>query len=1061
VYRLLFFFVAEDRGLLLDPTADAAAGDRFERHYSTARLRRLAERHRGTRHGDLWEAFRLVMRLLGEDRGCPGLALPALGSFLWSRAAIEHLDAASLANAELLEAVRALAFVEYGGARRNVDYRNLGTEELGSVYEALLALHPSVNVDAAVFSLAAGAGNEQKMTGSYYTHPSLVQGLLNSALDPVLDEAARSAHPEAAILDLKVCDPACGSGHFLVAAAHRIARRLALVTTGDAEPSPEATRKALRRVISRCIYGVDMNEIAVELCKVALWMEALEPGRPLSFLDHHIQCGNSLIGATPALLSGGIPDDAFRPIEGDDSAFAAARRRENRADRRTGQGRMTELLVAEPGAAYDVLPDRLARLEEIPDDSIASVQQKESEYRRLAASADHVRARLVADTWCAAFFWRKTADAPPPVTHDLFMRVREDPAGMPEAVRGEVARLAGQYRFFHWHVAFPQVFRVPASERPENERAGWSGGFDVVLGNPPWERVKLQEKEFFEAAGRTDIANARNKAERRRLIGRLRTEDEALWGKYLERLRASEAESHFLRNSGRYPFTGRGDVNTYAVFAEDMRTLVSAGGRVGCIVPTGIATDDTTRHFFADLVAARSLASLYDFENREKLFPAVDSRMKFCLLTVTGPARPVPQAEFVFFAHTTADLADTERRFTLAPEDFELLNPNTRTCPIFRTRRDAEITKAIYRRVPVLVNKSLGEKGNPWGVEFLRMFDMSNDSRLFRARDQLEVEGFRLDGNVFRRGDEVWLPLYEAKMVAPFDHRAAHVVISKTAMVRQGQPDELSDEDHADPSCLPIPRYWVPQGELNMKLGGWEQGWLLGWRDVTSATNERTVLATIIPRVAAGHKFLLMLPTGDLRRPLLLGAMMNSFVYDYVCRQKLGGVSLTYFVLEQLPMLPLEHFTRPAPWAACDTTWAWISCRLLELVYTAWDLRTFARDFGYDGPPFRWDPERRFLLRAELDASCFHLYGVRRDDAEYILDTFPIVCRKDEAKWGEYRTKRVILEIYDAMTRAIETGESYQAVLDPPPADPRVAHAPPEMEARPTPDTRAARGSPG
>jgi hypothetical protein len=318
IYRMLFLFAAEDRGVLLDPEADKAARERYTLYYSTAILRELAGAFRGTPHGDRWQGLRLIMRKLGADAGCPELGLAPFGSFLWASEAIPDLDASELTNRDLLLAVRTLAWTEEARLRRPVDFRNLGSEELGSVYEALLELSPEIDTTAARFALKMTAGHERKTSGSYYTPRALIQCLLDSALDPVLDEAARSRDAETAILKLKVCDPACGSGHFLVAAAHRIARRLAAVRTGDEEPSPDSLRHALRDVIGRCIYGVDVNEMAVELCKVSLWLEALEPGKPLSFLDHRIVCGNSLLGTTPALLAEGIPDVALDPIQGDD-----------------------------------------------------------------------------------------------------------------------------------------------------------------------------------------------------------------------------------------------------------------------------------------------------------------------------------------------------------------------------------------------------------------------------------------------------------------------------------------------------------------------------------------------------------------------------------------------------------------------------------------------------------------------------------------------------------------------------------------------------------------------
>jgi hypothetical protein len=517
VYRLIFLFVAEDREVLFDPASSAEARERYLRYYSTARLRDLAARRRGTRHGDLWEGLKVLMRALAAGAGAPGLALPALGSFLWSPEAIPHLEAAQLSNEHLLAAVRSLSEVTEGGVRRAVDYRNLGTEELGSVYESLLELHPEVNLDAATFELKVEAGHERKVTGSYYTPPQLVQCLLDTALEPVLAERARAPDPEAAILSLKVLDPASGSGHFLVAAAHRIARRLAAVRTGDAEPSPEAVRKALRDVVSRCIYAVDVNEMAVELCKVSLWLEALDPGRPLSFLDAHVKRGNSLLGVTPALLARGIPDAAYKEAHAlDDKEACRALRKRNRAERSLLASGARQTMLEEWATAQSrELAKAVQHLAGISDDTSETVAAKEEVFREIVEGDAYRRAKLAADAWCAAFFLpkRKGSDG---ITTDTVRRLLESPDSVPEALKQEVERVASELAFFHWHLEFPEVFRVGNGE-PENPEAGWSGGFDVVLGNPPWERVKLEEKQFF-AARAPEVAASRTKAERHRAI---------------------------------------------------------------------------------------------------------------------------------------------------------------------------------------------------------------------------------------------------------------------------------------------------------------------------------------------------------------------------------------------------------------------------------------------------------------------------------------------------------------------------------------------------------------
>ena len=339
VYRLLFWFVAEDRDVLLHPDADQTARTRYQKYYSAARLRASALRRIGTSHGDLWRAVRLVFDALGDEDGLPRLGLAGLGGIYDDTGTDQILRGLELSNEHLLAAIKSLARVYDKSARRwrRVDYRNLGAEELGSIYESLLELVPKWSKEKREFLLDVMPGNERKSTGSYYTPTSLIDCLLDSALDPVLDDAQKRAEvaatnagtdPSAAIADallaVTVCDPACGSGHFLVAAARRIAKRLAAVREHNPEPTVEALRTALRDVVKHCIYGVDVNPMAVELAKVSLWLEALEPGKPLGFLDAHIKCGNALIGATPALIDQGIPDDAFKPVEGDDTQWAAS-----------------------------------------------------------------------------------------------------------------------------------------------------------------------------------------------------------------------------------------------------------------------------------------------------------------------------------------------------------------------------------------------------------------------------------------------------------------------------------------------------------------------------------------------------------------------------------------------------------------------------------------------------------------------------------------------------------------------------------------------------------------
>ena len=1057
VYRLIFLFVAEDRELLFSPDSDQLARQRYSDYYSTRRLRRLAERSRGFRHSDLYHTLRLLTEKLGSLHGCAELALPALGSFLFSEISTHDLNQADLPNRYLLDAVRSLAYTVDKRTLRPVDYKNLGPEELGSVYESLLELHPELNVDAGTFSLTSASGHERKTTGSYYTPASLIRVLLDSALDPVIEDRLNAVKnepleaQEAALLDIKVCDPASGSGHFLIAAAHRLAKRLAALRTGTDEPPPEATRTALRDVIGHCIYGVDINPMAVELCKVSLWMEALEPGKPLSFLDAHIKCGNSLVGVGPGMEIEEIPDDAFRPAFGDDKATATALRRRNKREREGQLGfRWDVTLIKDHEDLTRWIKSQAVQLEAMPEEEIRQVHAKAEAYNTSLESEEYIQGRLEYDLWTASFFWpipKGDAENMLAPTQQELIRLRKGDDLDAELVH-RITDISRKQNFFHWSFEFPSLFSDDHY------------GFDVMLGNPPWERIKLQEQEFF-ARRDPEIAGAPNKAARERMIRKLPHSHPQLASDFERAKHTAESTSIFVRNSSRFPFTAVGDVNTYALFAELFRSFLSSAGRAGIIVPTGISTDSTMQVFFGDLVDQQAVVSLFDFENREKIFPAVDSRYKFCLLTLSQ--KPVGRSEFTYFATNVAHLKDDMRRFHLSPEDIALFNPNTRTMPVFRTESDANLVLKLYNNFPILHNELTGE--NPWGTRFMTMFHKSNDSGLFRTENDLIKLGYIKKDNQYVKDDNNYIPLYEGRMVNIFDHRYA-IYDSQN-----GEYSLPSDRFSINIST----EYWVPNDEVKSRLErrNCNSNWLFGIRRITNNTNERTVVGSIIPRIGVTYGLYLILTKYEFSKydALLLGNLL-SIPFDYICRNSFSQPSLTYGVLKQLPVL------QPIIYSISDKEF--ILSRILELVYTTWDLKPFAQDVGYEGPPFQWDEERRALLRAELDAYYARLYGLNRKQLRYILDpadltpielkdildyyeevedpldadkyatrceaskfpgeTFRVLKQKEIKKFGEYRTRRLVLQAWDHMQEVIDNGMEYVPMVDPPPAHPSVAH---------------------
>jgi hypothetical protein len=1090
VYRLLMLMVAEDKrtesgqNLLHPIDTPAHIRDRYNQFYSVGRIRKLANERRGTPHRDLYESLKTTFVKLRD--GYPPLGIPGIGSFLFSDTATPDLDSAQITNEALLDAFRHLCFTDDatgrgGSIRRAVDFGNLGSEELGSIYESLLELHPEIDSQDRPFVLRTAAGNERKTSGSYYTPTSLINCLLDSALDPVVNQAIDVPDREEAkrrLLNLKVCDPACGSGHFLIAAANRMALHLARLETQDTEPTTLQIQHAKRQIIGRCIYGVDINEMAVELCKVSLWMEALEPGKPFSFLENHIKCGNSLLGATPRLLNEGIPDEAFNPIEGDDKTVCSQLKKDNkreRAEYKSGQG-----YLFEPFYKLGNIADRFAKLSAADDESLDAIADKQKQYEDLIRGTPYLNARFWADTWCSAFVWEKTdADlgrlCP---TERRFREIERNPHAASPVVRESIQKLAGQYQFFHWHIAFPDVFPIGSDTETLNEDMGWNRGFDAILGNPPWERIQVESPKFF-AQYRPDLLKLK-RDKRTKAIAELERDAPDLLNRWQNERRVASGTTKLLKNSGVLTRSTVGNVNSYGAFAELAAILISPLGRVGMIVQSGIATDDSMKLLFSYFVESHRLMSLYDFENRHNFFTEVHPQFKFCLLTLCGTAAATTKSQFLFFGVDTSDVLDQRKVFTLSPGDIRNVNPNTLTCPIFRYASEAVLAQDVYRKHPVLdPDYRIGETSDRlWKVHIQRMYDMAYDASEFHTWGEIVDLGGA--DPIARFG---WRPLYEAKFLHQFDHRFATCI---GEAIHNQVPTNVRDTtltEKSDPQFQIVSRYYLESDRCAERFsrGNWYRSWIVAGRQIARASDERTSIFAIAPFAGVSNScYTFRLPEHSPQEISSFVANLNTYVFDWLARQKVGGANFSVFIIRQLPVVLLARYG--TCFITGGDTVSYIACRVLELSYTAADVEAYARDLCHSGPPFAWSEDRRFQIRCELDAAYFHLYlgsksewgsstgkdnreGVNdtllemfptpRDAVSYIMDTFPIVRRKDEAKYGDYRTKQVILEIYDQMTEIIEANEavrvanpgkseeelrpllrSYQSPLNPPPGPP-------------------------
>ncbi len=1061
LYRLLFLLYAEDRDLL--PVNDS----RYDDYGLRKSVRDDVDKR--TAAGDTFSGFAShyydhISTLCRQiDKGDPTIGLPPYNGGLFARQAAPMLEQVRLSDAVLAPIIHNLSHTEGESGRRYVNYRDMTVQQLGSIYERLLEREPARTPDGRI--VVRPNSYARKDSGSFYTPQPLVDLIVERTLNPLLEErktafqakaaalqsdtrakAGRIAElrrldPAAAALNLKLLDPAMGSGHFLVTAVDYLSDAIAdLVEDAptaapwleDAYTSPlleriaairedilarahaanwvidepQLTDQAIirRMVLKRCIYGVDKNPLTVELAKVSLWLHSFTVGAPLSFLDHHLRCGDSLIGLRV--------HDATQELS-----------------------RLGGFTSASAIQAAENATGGMQRIEEMSDADIAQVEESATLFREVEKTTSALRGllnTLCGVNWLAAGMKkRQRAEFEAPLQAIIVSQAEKafsllsngpDSVDAADPVRQhtlwpaftEIWRNAKEITdresFLHWEAAFPGVWRRWQDDQP-------TGGFDAIIGNPPWDRIKLQEVEWF-ATRSPELALAPTAAARRRGIKQLRDEGDPLASEFAAAKLRSDRLGQFIRASGHYPLLGGGDINLYSLFVERAMHLVKPEGIVGLLTPSGIYGDKTAAPFFKSISTCGRVAAILDFKNKsddEIFFKDVHDSTKFCAFIFSGEERQFAETECAFYLKSTACIADPAVCFPLSPADFARVNPNTGTAPVFRTRRDADITRSIYERHPVLVDRSGEEEVRVWPVRYVRMFDMTNDSHLFRTAAQLETNGFYpVQGNRWKRGGEMFLALYEGKMVQAFNHRAASVVINPENMNRPASPQESTPEKLAESKWLATPHFWVAESEIDWVN---DLSRVVAFKDVTASTNVRTMIAAVLPRSAYGNTIPALMPLSTsageyVANAWLLAACLNSFALDYVARQKVHGQHLNWYIVEQLPVIALADYDRPF---GATTARELVRDHVLRLTYTAHDMAPFAHDLGYDGPPFIWNQEERRHLRARLDALYFHLYGLSRNDAAYILDTFPIVRRHDKAAFGTYRTKEMILAYYNAL----------------------------------------------
>ena len=1072
LYRILFVLYAEDRDLL--PVNDRSyATYGMRKHFRDDIRKRIAEgtifSSNATKyHNNLTTLFRMI------DKGDDSIGLPPYNGGLFSDTAAPILSQVRIDDATIAPIIDALSHTkDEDGEARFVNYRDMTVQQLGSIYERLLEHQPAKDASGAI--TIRPNPYARKDSGSFFTPLELVELMVDRTLEPLVEKRLEAfknrskqladdertteerrkelqkLDPAEAVLDLKVLDPAMGSGHFLVTAvdflSDKIAEFIEKVPTipewldgRDAYASPllervesiraeitdrarknrwrlnenQLTDQAIirRMVLKRCIYGVDKNSLTVELAKVSLWLHSFTVGVPLSFLDHHLRCGDSLVGLRVT--------DMVNELQ-----------------------RLGGVYASSAVQSAQSATDAMLQIEAISDSDISEVQESAALFQGVEGATANLRSILdyfSAVRWMTAGMKVRERNAfEEPIrqtltdfSEDSYELLAEGPKQFSSDERVESSKtwteftdlwqnaktIADEEDFLHWEVAFPGVWQKWQDINP-------SGGFDAVIGNPPWERIKLQEVEWF-ATRAEHIALQQTAAGRRNAIRDLRKNDPDLADDFERAKERADQLGKAIRASGDYPLLGRGDINLYSLFVERAMHLIKPDGLVGLLTPSGIYGDKTAADFFRQISTRGNVYGLYDFENRRlgtdmpPYFPDVDSRFKFCALIFGGSNRVLGETKCAFFLHDTEEINDPDRCFSLTPDDFARVNPNTGNAPVFRTRRDAEITSRIYEQHPVLVDRSGKDEKRAWPVRYRTMFHMTNDSGLFRTTDELQSDGFYpVQGNRWQRGQELYLPLYQGRMINQLDHRANSIGVNPSNTHNPFVSVPISDTEHSDPQFGPQFYFWVTETEVD-QIFQEMPGYAIGFHDFARTTDVRSAIAAVIPRAGIANTLPILTPSAECSSDptnysdyahLIVGNM-NSFAFDYVARRKIQGTHLNKYILEQLPFIaPQDYASRFGTKTAREI----VQKHVLRLTYTSHDMEPFARDLGYNGTPFKWDPEERRHLRARLDALYFHLYGISNDDAEYILSTFPIVRREDEAEFGSYRTSEMVISYMNAL----------------------------------------------
>lgn len=980
VYRLIFVAVTEERNFILNPSTVTSVRRLYSKNYGFNQLREKAlKRSLRNQNLDIWEGVRILLYSL--DNGENKLGIPPLGG-LFDQKLTPDLNNAVLSNKFLMEGIYHLSFIEDRNTRTRINWRDMQTEELGSVYEGLLELNPVRLDHGKTLSFANSQmayGSKRRSAGAYYTPDVLVQALLDSSLDPQLNLAESKGGIDE-LLNLTVIDPACGSGHFLLGAARRIADRVTKLR--DAEILDY--QQSLREVIRRCIFGVDADPLTVELAKVGLWIEAVEPGKPLGYLDTNIKCGDSTVGILNLeTLAKGIPDEAYDSDQKESSNFLKFYKQKNRSERER-QG----VLDFEKGEGIIANPPNIVKkletIRNLPENTKEQKDTRELAYVKYRNDPELTKWKNASDVYLSPFVLSKVIETSCsiPTTLDVWKALDERDQDT-NSITTIVKKTINLLNAFHWPLEFPNIFA--------------NGGFDVVIGNPPWEKLTLIEREFFYAY--PEIEKEANSKIRKKLIRKMFQDEPEIELSWKHQKNLIKAKRDIIRFSKRFPLSAIGELNLYSLFTELSLGITNSKSYIGLILKSTIFTGFTCSKLTSYLIKSGKLESVYDFRN-VNFFRDVAPIEKFSLTTI-GPSKPKTNIT-IGIGLTNAVSLSKNNQVTKIDRIFpESVNPDTGTLPQCETIEDLQILKKASNLYSTL-------RQSNWKVRYSSGLHMTMRADELQNRESLEKLGYKLISNQFFTDNKRFIPLNEGKSIYQYDHRFGSfdtIPTNKRYGIR-ATPRQPDVSEKQDKGFEILPRYWVSEEYhssdiLKRKL---KFSWNFAFKDVTNVmTNSRTAIGCIVGKVTCSSSLPnIVINAGCPKETALFLSMFNSVPYDYLLRQKFYGVHLNKSLLMQSVVVNREALM---PYEGD------IINRVGRLTGTSTSVDAFVNDLGIRIPG-KYCVETRIQDKAWLDALYFKLFGFTLEEINYIFGTFPIWKKKSFNQWGKFYEQELTVEYF-------------------------------------------------